>query len=63
MNHTLNAEIETLFIPTEQKYSIIKSSAIKELALFGGDISGMVPPLVAEKMLKKMEKKPARDRK
>ena len=50
MNHTLNADIETLFIPTEQKYSIIKSSAIKELAQFGGDISGMVPPVVADAM-------------
>ncbi|MBQ7158574.1 MAG: pantetheine-phosphate adenylyltransferase [Treponema sp.] len=57
MNHTLNADIETLFIPTEQKYSIIKSSAIKELAWFGGDISGMVPPIVAEEMRKKMAEK------
>ncbi len=57
MNHTLNAEIETLFIPTEQKYSIIKSSAIKELAMFGGDISGMVPPEVAQEMRRKMAEK------
>lgn len=55
VNHSLNAEIETLFIPTEQKYSIIKSSAIKEIAQFGGDISGMVPPIVAEEMAKKCE--------
>lgn len=53
MNHTLNAQIETLFIPTEQKYAIIKSSSIKELAMFGGDISGMVPPIVADEMRKK----------
>ena len=57
MNHTLNAQIETLFIPTEQKYAIIKSSSIKELAMFGGDISGMVPPIVAEEMRKKMAEK------
>ena len=53
VNHTLNPKIETLFIPTEQKYSIIKSSAIKEIALFGGDISGMVPPIVADAVQEK----------
>lgn len=46
MNHNLAPDIETLFIPTEPKYVIVKSSSIKELASFGGDISGMVPPIV-----------------
>ncbi len=50
MNHTLNPDVETLFIPTEQKYLLLKSSTIKELARFGGDISGMVPAAV-EKLL------------
>ena len=53
MNHNLNASIETLFIPTEQRYFTIKSSAIKELAAFGGDISSMVPPVVVEAMKEK----------
>ncbi len=53
MNHNLNSSIETLFIPTDQKYVIVKSSSIKELAMFGGDISEMVPPLVAEAVYKK----------
>lgn len=52
MNHTLNPDVETLFIPTEQKYVIVKSSSIKELAQLGGDISSMVPEAV-EKALKK----------
>ena len=46
MNHTLDPDIETLFIPTEQKYLLLKSSSIKELARFGGDVSTMVPPIV-----------------
>jgi pantetheine-phosphate adenylyltransferase len=46
MNQTLNPDIETIFIPTKEKYAIVKSSSIKELAMFGGDISRMVPPLV-----------------
>jgi len=53
MNRTLNPKIETIFIPTDQKYSILRSSGIKEVAKFGGDVSGMVPPLVAEALKRK----------
>ncbi len=53
MNHNLNSEIETLFMPTEARYVIVKSSSIKELAQFGGDIGGMVPPIVSEAVIKK----------
>jgi pantetheine-phosphate adenylyltransferase len=51
MNHALNPDIETIFIPTDQKYFVLRSSGIKEVALFGGDVSEMVPPIV-EKALK-----------
>lgn len=55
MNHSLNPDIETVFIPTEPKYAIVKSSSIKELAAFGGDISGMVPKIVENAILKKYQ--------
>ena len=54
MNRGLVADIETVFIPTDPKYFILSSSSIKELALFCGDISTMVPPLVAEKLAQKI---------
>lgn len=54
MNHALCSDVETLFIPTLSEYSIIKSSSIKELAAFGGDISKMVPPLVLELIKEKL---------
>lgn len=54
MNRSLEPRIETLFIPTEPRYVIIKSRSVKELALFGGDISGMVPPLVERAIRDKM---------
>lgn len=56
MNRTLNNTIETLFIPTEQKYVLLKSSSIKELAAFGADVSNMVPPLVVQKLNEKFHK-------
>ena len=53
MNHNLNPEVETLFIPTDQKFLLLKSSAIKELAKLGGDVSGMAP----ENVKKALERK------
>ena len=53
MNQNLNPEIETIFLQSKEKYAIVKSSSIKQLAQFGGDISRMVPPLVAEALLNK----------
>lgn len=47
MNRGLNPEIETVFLSTDPQYFVLRSSAIKELASFGGDVSSMVPPHVA----------------
>ena len=54
MNRSINPRIETIFLPTDQKYSIIRSSAIKDIAGFGGDITGMVPPYVARALKEKL---------
>ena len=53
MNKGLNQKIETVFLPTEPKYFVLKSSGIKELASFGGDVSSMVPEIVADELKKK----------
>ena len=53
MNQNLNPDIETVFLQSKEKYAIVKSSSIKQLAQFGGDISRMVPPSVAETLSKK----------
>lgn len=58
LNHKLNANIETVFIPTEQRYLLLKSSSIKELAKLGGDISGMLPEMVESALKKKFQGKP-----
>ena len=52
MNKSLNPQIETLFLVPDPKFFVLRSSSIKELAAFGGDVSTMVPPIV-ETMLKK----------
>jgi pantetheine-phosphate adenylyltransferase len=55
MNKALYPHIETLFMTTDPKYIVLRSSSIKELASFHGDVSLMVPPLVAEALKKKFE--------
>ena len=53
INHSLDSRIDTIFVPTEQKYVTIKSSSIKDVARFGGDVSQMVPELVAKRLKEK----------
>jgi pantetheine-phosphate adenylyltransferase len=48
MNKALYPHIETLFMTTDPKYFVLRSSSIRELASFHGDVSAMVPPIVAE---------------
>ena len=48
MNKALHPQIETLFMTTDPKYFVLRSSSIRELASFHGDVSAMVPALVAD---------------
>ncbi|HTL11192.1 MAG TPA: pantetheine-phosphate adenylyltransferase [Bdellovibrionota bacterium] len=50
MNKKLNPEVETVFMMTSQNYYFVSSTMIKELYLYGGDISPYVPPLVVERL-------------
>ena len=47
-NKVLNNQIETLFINTNLKYSYLSSSVVKEILMFGGDISHFVTPNVEQ---------------
>ena len=52
MNHALSG-VETLFMTTAPQWSFLSSSLVKEVARFGGDVSGLVPPVVAERLREK----------
>ena len=54
VNRGLNPNVETIFIPTDPQFFVLRSSAIKELARLGGDISTMVPPNVARRLESKI---------
>lgn len=53
MNRRLDDSVETVFLPGLQQFSNVSSSLIKEVASLGGDINGLVPPVVARALRKK----------
>ena len=53
MNRKLNREIQTIFLMTGLRWIFTSSSIIKEAASFGGNINGMVPPVVNRKLKEK----------
>jgi len=57
MNRRLNREIQTVFLMTGLRWIYTSSSIIKEAAGFGGNINGMVPPIVNERLKEKLNPK------
>lgn len=55
MNRVLDDGIETFFIMTNNQYSFLSSSIVKEVAKYGGNISELVPKSVQEALLHKMQ--------
>ena len=47
MNRRLAPDVETLFLMTGEESFYVSSSLVKEVALMGGDVSGLVPAGVA----------------
>jgi pantetheine-phosphate adenylyltransferase len=48
------AGVETLFVATNPLYSFLSSSLIKEVAAYGGDVAGLVPELVRERLVQRL---------
>jgi pantetheine-phosphate adenylyltransferase len=46
-NHQLAPDVDTVFFMTSLEHSYVSSSLVKEIALFGGDVSRMLPPEAA----------------
>jgi pantetheine-phosphate adenylyltransferase len=49
MNQSLSG-IDTFFLSTSPNYSFLSSSLVREVAKYGGDVSPMVPPVVAKRL-------------
>lgn len=57
VNAMLYDKMETVFLMTDQKYSYISSSAVREVFSFGGEVKEMVPERVYEFICRKYNKK------
>ncbi len=53
MNHRL-AGVETFFMTTSPIWSYLSSSLVKEVARFGGDVEGLVPASVKDRLMEKL---------
>ncbi len=56
INRKLAPDIETFFMMTNNKYSFLSSSIVKEVARHNGQVVGLVPPLVEEALRIKFKK-------
>jgi pantetheine-phosphate adenylyltransferase len=50
MNRRLRPEIETAFLMAGEAYSFVSSKLVKEIFSLGGDVSGLVPPVVEARL-------------
>lgn len=56
MNKRLRPEIETVFMMTAPEFAYLSSTLIREVARFGGSVSGLVPPAVERRLVQKVAK-------
>jgi pantetheine-phosphate adenylyltransferase len=57
MNQSLSG-IDTFFLATSPQYSFLSSSLVREVARFGGDVSSLVPPVVAARLDQRFKEGP-----
>jgi pantetheine-phosphate adenylyltransferase len=50
LNRKMAPDIESVYMMSSPQYSFLRSSGVKELAMFGGDLTELVPPAVAARL-------------
>jgi pantetheine-phosphate adenylyltransferase len=56
LNRTMDPEIESIYMMSSPNYSFLSSSGVKELAIFGGDLSQLVPEAVARRLKEELQR-------
>ena len=56
LNRTMDPEIESIYMMSSPNFSFLSSSGVKELAMFGGDLSQLVPARVAERLKEELQR-------
>ena len=50
MNRKLAPDLETVFLMPKEEYSVVSSRMVREVGAMGGDISGLVPEMLRERI-------------
>jgi pantetheine-phosphate adenylyltransferase len=56
LNRKLAPELESIYIIASPDYSFLSSTGVKEMATFGGDVSDLVPPGVAQALAERLKR-------
>jgi len=62
VNRRLAPKIETFFLTAREEHSYVSSTVVKQVAMLGGDVSNMVPPVVAKALREKYRATTKRER-
>jgi pantetheine-phosphate adenylyltransferase len=54
LNRKMAPDVESIYLFASPQYSFLSSSGVKELAMFGGDLTGLVPPEVADALQERL---------
>jgi len=54
MNRKLAPDLETVFLMPKEEYSVVSSRMVREVGSMGGDISGLVPPMLVERVASRL---------
>jgi pantetheine-phosphate adenylyltransferase len=55
MNRRLQPQLETVFLLAGEQYSFISSKLVKEVISLGGNITGLVPPMVEKRLFERLK--------
>ena len=58
-NRKLAEDVTTVFLMPHERYTYLNSTIVREIARFGGDVSGFVPAIVRKKLLRKVKEHPS----
>ena len=56
LNRKMAPDIESIYLMAAPEFSFLSSSGVKEVAMFGGDISGLVPDRVAARLQEELKR-------
>ena len=56
LNRKMAPDIESMYMMAAPQFSFLSSSGVKELAMFGGDMSGLVPDRVAARLQEELKR-------